>query len=138
IDQPLRDIERASRDTPEEMWFCWSYPDLPMDAHEFMGRRVVDGVDLLPSGTVLAWSGSRFRGGLTLVGGEMPLPVIPAWFGAKVGKPRSRKVMQAQLEGFHQAQAILGRWNTRGWEDAVRLQRAQLALPAPAKGDDDG
>lgn len=103
VSKKLKAIEKASNENmPQELYLCWSYPPIESgyDAWDFPRRRIAEGVELLGPGEVLPWVGSRFKDGTVLQGSSGPLPQVPQWLAAKLGKPRSRRVMNAAREAY--------------------------------------
>jgi hypothetical protein len=131
----LKQLEGYGGKIPPDQWFCWSYPPVQsgLDAFEYPHRRIASGVDLLGPGSVVPWVGSRFGNGMILQGPSSYLPEMPAWLGARIGKPRSRKVMDAARQAYEQGIAEMGMVDTRSIEEAYKVERARRALPAPAK-----
>jgi hypothetical protein len=107
-----RSVERQAQkwseeqQPPEEGWLLWTYPSpvTGYDSWDYYPRRVVRGVEVLGDGAIIPFPGSRFNGGLTISGTWHPLSVMPSWLASEVGKPRSRKVMQAAREAYELAE----------------------------------
>src|SRR5215211_2339585 len=129
----MRALE-VGNEPPEEHWFVWSYPPIQggQDAHEFPRRRIATGVQLLGPGEVIPWGGSRLEGRLLLTGPSGPLPEIPTWLAAKIGKPRSRQVMQAAREAWDAALRAAS-----GISDAELLRLIELREQAFAQAQAD-
>jgi hypothetical protein len=87
---------------PETGYLVWSYPSVQsgQDAFDFRSRTIAEGIRVLGEGEVLPWSGSVLQGGITVQAPMSRPPEIPLWLAARLGRPRSRKVMAAAREQY--------------------------------------
>jgi hypothetical protein len=90
---------------PQTFFFVWSYPSVPsgMDAFDYRGRKVGQGLTLMGEGDALPWQGSILDGGIQVVAPMSRPPEVPLWLAKTIGKPRSRKAMIAAREGYEAA-----------------------------------
>jgi hypothetical protein len=74
-----------------------------MDAFDYRGRKVGQGLTLMGEGDALPWQGSILDGGIQVVAPMSRPPEVPLWLAKTIGKPRSRKAMIAAREGYEAA-----------------------------------
>jgi Bifunctional DNA primase/polymerase, N-terminal len=124
-----RDFERAAAELaregrnrkPETLFLVYSYPPVQSgyDAFDYKSRAIASGIRLLGEGEVLPWSGAILEGGIQVTAPMSQPPEAPLWFAKTIGKPRSRRAMQAAREA-HEAAL---RANDAYWMGIVRAQR---------------
>jgi hypothetical protein len=118
---------RAKR--PEAFYLAWSYPSVisGLDAHDFRSRKLGPGLTVLGEGDVLPADGAIVSG-FKVVGPTSRPPEIPQWLAATIGRPRSRKAMQAAREAYEallrrdEAHVIARIAATRAYEEEAREQ----------------
>jgi hypothetical protein len=90
---------------PETFFLVWSFPSVVSggDAFTYRGRKVGQGLTLLAEGA-LPWDGATLEDGVKVVAPMSKPPDMPAWLGAMVGRPRSRKEMAAAREAYEAIQ----------------------------------
>jgi hypothetical protein len=106
---------------PQTFWLVYSYHPVVsgMDAWDFRSRSILPGVKLLGEGEVLLWDGAVLDGGVRVAGIATRPPEVPIWLAQAIGKPRSRKVMQAARE---QHEATLRMLNAY-WMGVIQAQQ---------------
>jgi hypothetical protein len=101
--QAAAELGREARDRNPQMGFLvWSYPSVQSgyDAFDFKGRTIASGIRLLGEGEVLAWDGSELDDGIRVSAPSAKPPEVPLWLAKTIGKPRSRRAMQAAREAY--------------------------------------
>lgn len=135
-------LKEERKRQPQTSWILYSYHPVVsgMDAWDFKSRTVLPGVTLLGEGEVLPFEGAILEGGVRVAAIAQRPPEVPIWLAQAIGRPRSRKVMQAAREQ-HEAtlKAINAYWMgvAQAQQEAgvqakaealVELQRARKAL----------
>jgi hypothetical protein len=118
VNEMLKEDEKGQ---PETFFLVWSYPPVQsgQDAFNFHSRKVGHGLTLLAEGDVLPWAGSILDGGIQVVAPMSRPPEVPLWLAKTIGKPRSRKAIQAAREA-HEAAL---RASDAYWMGVTRAQR---------------
>jgi Bifunctional DNA primase/polymerase, N-terminal len=122
-----RDFERAAAELaqesrhPESFTLVWSYPEVQsgMDAFDYKSREIGRGLNVKGEGEVFPWSGSILDGGIQVQAPMSRPPEAPLWLAKMIGKPRSRRAMQAQREQYE----LDLRSQNAYWMGVVRAQR---------------
>ena len=118
----VRELERETRNrNPQTFFVVWSYPPVQsgVDAFDYKSRTIATGLRLLGEGEVLPWTGSVLEDGVTVQAPMSRPPECPVWLSKLLGKPRSRRAMQAAREAYD---ATI-RANDAYWMAIVRSQR---------------
>jgi hypothetical protein len=102
INKMLKDDEQRQ---PETFYLVWSFPSVVsgQDCYNYRSRKVGEGLTLLADG-VLPWQGSILEGGVTIQAPMNRPPDMPAWLGAMLGRPRSRREVAAAREAYEAIQ----------------------------------
>jgi hypothetical protein len=83
-------------------FLVWSYPPVQsgQDAFDYRSRTIASGIRLLGEGEVLPWDGSELDDGIRVSAPLSRPPECPLWLAKLLGKPRSRRAMQAAREAY--------------------------------------
>jgi hypothetical protein len=105
FDREVQELARESRNrNPQTFFLVYSYPPPSgLDAFEYKTRIIEQGVKLLGDHAVMPWEGAIVDGNRVAVHGSGRPPEPPMWLALTIGKPRSRRVMQAAREGYEAA-----------------------------------
>ena len=97
----VKELEYESRN-PQTGYLVWSYPPVQsgQDAFDYRSRTIATGLRLLGEGEVLPWSGSVLQDGVTVQAPMSRPSEAPLWMAKMIGKPRSRRAMQAAREAY--------------------------------------
>jgi hypothetical protein len=109
--QAVYERERQRRqEEPQTYLLVFSYPSVMsgMDAFDYKRRTIAAGVELLGEGDVLPWSGSILEGGIQVAAPTSRPPEVPLWLAKVIGKPRSRKAMDAAREQYERDLTTMG------------------------------
>jgi Bifunctional DNA primase/polymerase, N-terminal len=119
--------ERLKRQ-PEASFLVWSFPTIEsgQDVFNYPSRVIAEGLRLLGEGETMAWSGSILEGNVQVAAPAATPPVMPVWLAATLlGKPRSRKAVQAAREAHEKAvRAQNAYWETYVAERMAAMDRA--------------
>jgi Bifunctional DNA primase/polymerase, N-terminal len=103
FDRAVRDLQREAHDrNPQTFFVVWSYPSVQsgQDAFDYRSRTIATGLRLLGEGEVLPWSGAILEGGIQVAAPMWRPSECPLWLAKMIGKPRSRRAMQAAREAY--------------------------------------
>jgi Bifunctional DNA primase/polymerase, N-terminal len=99
-------VRKDAQSQPRTFLLVWSFPSVTsgQDAFNYRDRKVGEGLTLLAEG-VLPWQGSILEGypeggNVQVVAPNSRPPDMPAWLGAILGRPRSRKEMAAARASY--------------------------------------
>ena len=117
----VKELQDDARN-PETFWLVWSYPSVQSgyDAFDYKSRTIGQGLRVMGEGEVLPWQGSILEDGIEVVAPMSRPPEAPVWLAKTIGKPRSRRAMQAAREA-HEATI---RAQEAYWTGIVAAQKA--------------
>jgi hypothetical protein len=116
---------------PQTFWLLYGYHSVVsgQDCFDFKRRTVLPGVTVLGENDVLPFDGAVLNGGERVVGpGGITPTECPLWLAAKLGRARSRKVMEAARQQYEATVRMLNphaEGNARAQMEATERAREE-------------